>query len=168
VTTETGAQPEQPGILVGVSQRHSARSARRNAAFPPPSTRQPSARLAAEHPRQPTRRAVVPDPAHGRDAARQRHHRRSRTTPFLLFCDRRSAPLLAIEANVEEAFLHCARSFLHAKLWDPQHFVPRDEMPSLARMIGDQLRPSNRPDSDHEQVVEDNERSIANAYRRIY
>ena len=46
--------------------------------------------------------------------------------------------------------------------------MPRAEMPSLARMIGDQLRPSNRPDSDHEQVVEDNERSIAEAYRRLY
>jgi uncharacterized protein len=80
--------------------------------------------------------------------------------------DRR--PLLAIEVHVEEAFLHCARSFLRAKLWDPQNFMPRDEMPSLARMIGDQLRPSNRSDSDHKQVVEDNERSIGEAYRCLY
>ena len=35
-------------------------------------------------------------------------------------------------------------------------------------MSGDQHRPSNRPHSDHEQVVEDNERSIAEAYRCLY
>lgn len=33
MTAETNAQPERPGILVGVAQRHSARSAKRNAAF---------------------------------------------------------------------------------------------------------------------------------------
>src|SRR5215471_15075756 len=33
MTAETSAQPERPGILVGVAQRHGARSSRRNAAF---------------------------------------------------------------------------------------------------------------------------------------
>jgi ubiquinone/menaquinone biosynthesis C-methylase UbiE len=33
MTAESSAQRERPGILVGVAQRHSARSARRNAAF---------------------------------------------------------------------------------------------------------------------------------------
>src|SRR5262249_53979291 len=33
MTVEPSAQPERPGILVGVAQRHGARSASRNAAF---------------------------------------------------------------------------------------------------------------------------------------
>src|SRR5215207_7867986 len=53
-------------------------------------------------------------------------------------------PLLAIEVRVEEAFLHCARSFLRAHLWDADHFMSRDEMPSLGRMIADQIRPAER------------------------
>jgi PPOX class probable FMN-dependent enzyme len=77
-------------------------------------------------------------------------------------------PLLAIEVHVEEAFLHCARSFLRAQLWDPEHFMPRDEMPSLSRMIGDQTRPTERSDAAHDEIVEAGERSTAEAYRCLY
>ena len=77
-------------------------------------------------------------------------------------------PLLAIEVHVEEAFLHCARSFLRAQLWNPEQFMPRDEMPSLSRMIGDQTRPTERSDAAHDEVVEAGERSTAEAYRCLY
>jgi PPOX class probable FMN-dependent enzyme len=77
-------------------------------------------------------------------------------------------PLLGIEVHVEEAFLHCARSFLRAKLWDPQHFMRRAELPSLARMIANQTRPTDRPDTAHEEIVEAAERSVEEAYRCLY
>jgi PPOX class probable FMN-dependent enzyme len=77
-------------------------------------------------------------------------------------------PLLGILVHVEEAFLHCARSFLRAKLWDPAEYMPRDQMPSLARMITDQTRPSERGTAEFEQVVAAAEETTAEAYRCLY
>jgi PPOX class probable FMN-dependent enzyme len=45
------------------------------------------------------------------------------------------APKLAIRVAVREAYLHCARSFRRARLWDPAARVPRDALPSLAHMV---------------------------------
>ena len=47
------------------------------------------------------------------------------------------APKLAIRVSVREVYLHCARSFRRAKLWDPAARVPRERLPSLARMVMD-------------------------------
>jgi PPOX class probable FMN-dependent enzyme len=73
-------------------------------------------------------------------------------------------PLLAIVVHVEETFLHCARSFLRAQLWNPEQFMPREQMPSLARMIIDQTRPPG----DQERAVSDAERAISESYRCLY
>jgi uncharacterized protein len=78
------------------------------------------------------------------------------------------SPLLAIEVHVEEAFLHCARSFLRAQLWDPEHFMPRDRMPSLSRMIADQTRLADRSDTEHQNLIEAGERTLAQANRCLY
>jgi uncharacterized protein len=76
-------------------------------------------------------------------------------------------PLLGIVVHIEETFLHCARSFLRAQLWDPEHFMARDEMPSLARMITDQTRPSDDP-LEHERIISDAEQHTAESYRCLY
>lgn len=47
-------------------------------------------------------------------------------------------PRLAIVVEVETVFLHCAKAFRRSKLWDPEHFRDRAEMPSLVRIIHDQ------------------------------
>jgi len=47
-------------------------------------------------------------------------------------------PKLAIRIHVEEAFLHCAKAFRRSRLWDPASKLPREVMPSLARMILEQ------------------------------
>jgi PPOX class probable FMN-dependent enzyme len=44
-------------------------------------------------------------------------------------------PRLAIVVNVVETFLHCAKAFRRSRLWDPEHFQNRKEMPSLLNMI---------------------------------
>jgi uncharacterized protein len=77
-------------------------------------------------------------------------------------------PTLAIVVHVEECFLHCARSFLRAQLWDPSRFMDRSEMPSLSRMIQDQIRPPTRPDAEHERLIGEQERGTAEAYRCLY
>jgi uncharacterized protein len=76
-------------------------------------------------------------------------------------------PLLGIVVHIEETFLHCARSFLRAQLWDPEHFMARDEMPSLARMITDQTRPNEDP-LEHERIISDAEQHTAESYRCLY
>jgi PPOX class probable FMN-dependent enzyme len=53
-------------------------------------------------------------------------------------------PRVAIVVAVEEVFLHCAKAFRRAKLWDPGQHQDRREMPSLVRMILDQT--SGAPD----------------------
>jgi PPOX class probable FMN-dependent enzyme len=77
-------------------------------------------------------------------------------------------PLLGILVHVEEAFLHCARSFLRAQLWDPEHYMPREQMPSLARMITDQTRPADDDEAEHQTFISKAEQSIAEAYRCLY
>ena len=47
-------------------------------------------------------------------------------------------PLAAIVVSIDEVFLHCAKAFRRARLWDPASRQDRAGMPSLARMILDQ------------------------------
>jgi PPOX class probable FMN-dependent enzyme len=48
-------------------------------------------------------------------------------------------PKAAIKVTVEEAFLHCAKAFKRSRLWDPSVQVDRKTMPSLVRMIMEQI-----------------------------
>ena len=77
-------------------------------------------------------------------------------------------PLLGIMVHVEETFLHCGRSFLRAQLWEPEHYMTRGEMPSLARMITDQTRASGDSDADYERIVSNAEQHTAESYRCLY
>jgi len=47
-------------------------------------------------------------------------------------------PLLAIGVEVEQVFLHCARSFRRGKLWDRDSWPAADALPSMACMLYDQ------------------------------
>jgi PPOX class probable FMN-dependent enzyme len=77
-------------------------------------------------------------------------------------------PVLAIVVHVEEAFLHCGRSSLRAQVWDPSHYIQREDMPSLSRMIADQTRPAERDQAEHERIIQDGEASTAVSYRCLY
>ena len=74
-------------------------------------------------------------------------------------------PQLAIVVKVEECFLHCAKALIRSQLWDPERFMPRCEMPSLAQMIQDQLRPLGRSDEEHARIIEEHARGTEEAYR---
>ncbi|WP_417308323.1 pyridoxamine 5'-phosphate oxidase family protein [Devosia sp.] len=47
-------------------------------------------------------------------------------------------PRLAIVVTVRETFMHCAKAFRRAQLWNPDAFQERSEMPSLSKIILDQ------------------------------
>lgn len=43
-------------------------------------------------------------------------------------------PVLALEVTVEELFLHCAKAFLRAGLWEPESWPDPASVPSVGRM----------------------------------
>jgi len=48
-------------------------------------------------------------------------------------------PKFGILVTVDEAFFHCAKAFRRSRLWDPTAQLPRNTMPTLARIIMDQM-----------------------------
>lgn len=48
------------------------------------------------------------------------------------------APKLAIVVAVDEVFIHCAKAFRRSRLWNPESFQNRAEMPSLIKIILDE------------------------------
>ncbi len=49
-------------------------------------------------------------------------------------------PTLGIIIEVEELFFHCARAFRRADLWQLETWMERSEMPTLGRIMADQLK----------------------------
>ena len=49
-------------------------------------------------------------------------------------------PTLAIVIAVEELFFHCARAFRRAQLWQPDTWIERSELPTLGKIMADQLK----------------------------
>jgi len=62
-------------------------------------------------------------------------------------------PRLVLRIAVEEAFLHCPKAIMRARLWDADAQVPRDRLPSGAEMVYDQLQLGKLPVS-NEQIIE--------------
>lgn len=48
-------------------------------------------------------------------------------------------PITAIVIYVEQTFLHCAKSIIRSRIWDEDMKIDRKTLPSLSRMIADQL-----------------------------
>jgi len=48
-------------------------------------------------------------------------------------------PTAGILVAVAEVYLHCAKALVRSKLWDDDHRVERRTLPSLARIISDQV-----------------------------
>ena len=44
-------------------------------------------------------------------------------------------PLLALVVDVEEAFMHCSKSRIRSRLWQPDHWPARKSAPTLAEWV---------------------------------
>jgi uncharacterized protein len=44
-------------------------------------------------------------------------------------------PTLGLLIDIDEAFTHCSKAFLRAQLWDPERYVPREELPSNGEIL---------------------------------
>ena len=49
------------------------------------------------------------------------------------------APKAALMVEIEEVFLHCAKSLIRSRLWEPETRIDRASMPSMGRMLADQI-----------------------------
>jgi predicted pyridoxine 5'-phosphate oxidase superfamily flavin-nucleotide-binding protein len=47
-------------------------------------------------------------------------------------------PRAGLLISVQEAFFHCGKALIRAKLWDPTRHVPRGDFPSLGRVVAEQ------------------------------
>jgi hypothetical protein len=62
-------------------------------------------------------------------------------------------PATVILVTVEEAYLHCAKALMRSRLWDPDAQVDRSELPSMGRMLKDQIGHNEAPE-DQDVMVE--------------
>ena len=67
-------------------------------------------------------------------------------------------PRFGVLIAVDEVFFHCAKAFRRSRLWDPTAQIPRNTMPTLARMIMDQMA-----EVAHEQLPDQTEVSAVDA-----
>ena len=66
-------------------------------------------------------------------------------------------PRSAVVITVEEAFLHCGKALIRSRLWHDDYKVERSALPSLARMLKDQIEIA--------ETAEQMEASVAERYR---
>ena len=48
-------------------------------------------------------------------------------------------PLSALKVTVEEAYLHCAKALIRARLWEPEARVERSRFPTYGQVLADQI-----------------------------
>jgi predicted pyridoxine 5'-phosphate oxidase superfamily flavin-nucleotide-binding protein len=53
-------------------------------------------------------------------------------------------PRLILRIDVDEAFIHCPKALMRAKLWNPDVRVARDRLPSIAEIIADHMKLSKQ------------------------
>lgn len=69
------------------------------------------------------------------------------------FVAERRPPRAVIEVDVEEAFLHCAKALMRARLWDPAGRRDRAELPTMGEMLRDQTGATGPVETQEEMVA---------------
>jgi PPOX class probable FMN-dependent enzyme len=72
-------------------------------------------------------------------------------------------PVTALVVEVEQAFMHCARAFKRAGLWEPERWPDASDVRSMQRMIWDLL--PEKPDG---KTVEQYERESQESLKILY
>jgi PPOX class probable FMN-dependent enzyme len=70
-------------------------------------------------------------------------------------------PRVGVELEVEEVYFHCARAFRRARLWQPDTWIERDELPTLGQVLHDQLEMA-------ELTADGIDESLAKSNRELY
>ncbi len=64
-------------------------------------------------------------------------------------------PLVAIGLEVEECFFHCPKAFRRSELWNPERWLDRAALPSMARVLFAQIRPEGKTVEEYERESEE-------------
>ncbi len=67
--------------------------------------------------------------------------------------DGRRPPRTVLVVSVREAYLHCAKALMRARLWEPDAQVPRDALPTMGEMLRDQIGSTEEPESQEAMVA---------------
>ena len=70
----------------------------------------------------------------------------------------RKVPLSGLCVTVEEVFLHCGRSLIRSRLWDPEMQIDRSCYPSYGQVLADQSRGENAAEIDASEEEANRER----------
>lgn len=68
------------------------------------------------------------------------------------FADAKRVPKVVIEVEVQELYIHCAKAFMRSQLWNPELHVDRETLPTIGKMINDQIG-STGPAETREEMV---------------
>lgn len=71
---------------------------------------------------------------------------------LLHFSHYRNNPISVIKVEVEEVFLHCAKSLMRSKLWSEVSKIDRSTFPTMGQMINDQIHNAAKPESQEAMV----------------
>ena len=63
-------------------------------------------------------------------------------------------PKCAVVVQVRQAYLHCAKALLRARLWDDDYRQAKGTFPSISRMVGDQVGLSEAEKAEREAATE--------------
>ena len=70
-----------------------------------------------------------------------------------LFSNERHLPRVVIRVAVQQAYLHCAKAFMRSRLWSAAAQVERTALPTIGRMINDQMGLTTPPESQDEMLA---------------
>jgi hypothetical protein len=65
------------------------------------------------------------------------------------------SPELGIIVEVEEAFIHCAKAFLRAELWDSETWPKKENLPVIAKVLADHVNSSDYSSEQIEAVLKE-------------
>ncbi|AEL27802.1 pyridoxamine 5'-phosphate oxidase family protein [Cyclobacterium marinum] len=64
-------------------------------------------------------------------------------------------PEIGIIVEVEECFIHCAKAFLRSKLWEPEAWPDKEQLPLVAKVLADHINSSNFSKEEIQNVLEE-------------
>jgi uncharacterized protein len=73
-------------------------------------------------------------------------------------------PTVGIGVEVEECYLHCPKAFKRSGLWQPESWAERDTLPSMARVVWQQISKVKPPDMTVEEYERDSESRLKQLY----
>jgi PPOX class probable FMN-dependent enzyme len=73
-------------------------------------------------------------------------------------------PVVGIAVEVEECYLHCAKAFKRSGLWQTDRWADRDTLPSMARVIYQQVSKVKPLDVTVEEYERDSESRLKQLY----